>query len=94
MRYSQSFGNLVRYRTISGYEILYAHLKNIYVEVGEEIKQGQIIASSGNTGLSSGPHLHYTIWRNSELLDPIYFVDLPYTVIVEEEFRRREAFSS
>jgi len=91
VRYSNSFGNLVRYRTSDGYEIMYAHLKTIHVEVGDEIELGQIIAYSGNTGLSTAPHLHYTIWRNGVLIDPIYFVDLPYTEIVAEEFRQRKA---
>ncbi len=74
---SDSYGNTVRYSTNDGYEILYAHLNSILVKVGDNIKKGDIIALSGNTGVSTGPHLHYEITKEGKLLDPLDFVDLP-----------------
>ncbi len=70
VRNSATYGKLIRYETTDGYEVLYAHLSEPLVKTGEKIKQGQIIARSGNTGLSTGPHLHYSVWKDGELLDP------------------------
>lgn len=53
---------------------MYAHCNQIFSKIGDSVKQGQILASSGNTGISTGPHLHYTIWFNGELLDPKIFL--------------------
>ena len=74
MRTSATYGRVLEYETLDGYEIMYAHLSEILVEEGEEIRQGQIIARSGNTGLSTGPHLHYSVWKDGVLLDPMPFL--------------------
>jgi len=58
---------------------MYAHLDEVKVEVGQKFAQNDIIALSGNTGLSTGPHLHYSVWRDDELVDPIKYIDLPFT---------------
>ena len=70
VRTSATYGKLLRYNTTDGYTIFYAHLSEILVRQGEQIKQGQVVARSGNTGLSTGPHLHYSIYRNGKLLNP------------------------
>jgi murein DD-endopeptidase MepM/ murein hydrolase activator NlpD len=54
---------------------MYAHLDKVLVNVGDSIKQKDVIALSGNSGLSTGPHLHYSIWYNDETVDPIKFVN-------------------
>ena len=54
---------------------LYAHCKKIYVNEGDEIKQGQIIGESGSSGNVTGPHLHFEIRRNDEYVDPEQVLD-------------------
>lgn len=68
--YSDSYGNWVKYETYDGYVILYAHLSSVAVEKEQEVKQGDVIAYTGSTGNSTGPHLHYEIMENDEYLDP------------------------
>ena len=51
----------------------YAHLSEIEVKVGQRVERGDVIAKSGNSGLSTAPHLHYEVRKlNNELLNPIY----------------------
>lgn len=52
---------------------MYAHLSEAIAEKGDNIKKGEVIAKSGNSGLSTGPHLHYTIWLNDKVLNPREF---------------------
>lgn len=49
---------------------LYAHCNKIYVSEGQEIKQGEIIAEVGNTGNTTGPHLHFEIRKSEQFVDP------------------------
>nr|MBP8084252.1 M23 family metallopeptidase [Spirochaetota bacterium] len=52
------------------HKTLYGHLSRIYVRRGQYVKQGQGIAQSGNSGLSSGPHLHFEIIQNGNTVNP------------------------
>jgi murein DD-endopeptidase MepM/ murein hydrolase activator NlpD len=59
-----------------GYKSWYAHLLRPAVRSGQRVKRGDLIAYSGNTGLSTGPHLHYEVRLNGEKKNPvIYFID-------------------
>jgi murein DD-endopeptidase MepM/ murein hydrolase activator NlpD len=55
------------------FESIYAHLDKIYVKKGEFVKKGQLIGTLGDTGRSTGPHLHYEIRKNKKAVNPMYY---------------------
>jgi murein DD-endopeptidase MepM/ murein hydrolase activator NlpD len=61
-----------------GYKTLYAHMSKVNVHQGEHVKRGDIIGYVGNSGLSTGPHLHYEVIKGGEKVNPMgyYFNDL------------------
>lgn len=91
VRQSPTWGVLVKYQTSDNEIIQYSHLNQVLLKVGEKVKQGEVIALTGNTGISTGPHLHYGIWENGELRDPMELTKLPYTKEVESEYAWRGA---
>jgi murein DD-endopeptidase MepM/ murein hydrolase activator NlpD len=66
---NQGYGNLVIVEN-GDYKTYYAHLSSIPVSVGDSVTAGTTIGLSGNTGNSTGPHLHYEIRKNSVPIDP------------------------
>ena len=56
-----------------GYETLYGHMSEFNVKRKQKVKRGEIIGYVGNTGLSSGPHLHYEVRKNKKVLNPVNF---------------------
>lgn len=58
-----------------GYKTRYAHLKNIYVAEGMKVKRGEMIATTGNSGMSSGPHLHYEVIYKGNSVNPQNYFD-------------------
>jgi murein DD-endopeptidase MepM/ murein hydrolase activator NlpD len=64
------YGYLVVIDHANGFATYYAHLSNIYVEAGQAVERGQVIGAVGNTGWSTGPHLHFEIRYYGELLNP------------------------
>lgn len=68
---SQTYGKYLKYKTTDGYVIMYAHLSEIKVKQGEKIERGQLVALTGDTGLVTGPHLHYSIFLNENPIDPL-----------------------
>ena len=67
---SGGYGNLLKIDHGAGLETRYGHTSKILVKVGERVVKGQEIALVGNTGRSTGPHLHYEIRLNGNALDP------------------------
>lgn len=63
----------------NGYETLYGHLSKANVRKGQSIRRGDIIALSGNTGLSLAPHLHYEVRYNGIRVDPIHYFFMELT---------------
>ena len=68
------FGNLVILQHMYGFRTTFAHLKKVVVKSGQFVKKGDLIAYSGNSGLSNGPHLHYEIRFMQRSLNPYYFI--------------------
>jgi murein DD-endopeptidase MepM/ murein hydrolase activator NlpD len=56
-----------------GYTTLYGHLSSANVQLGQKVSRGSVIARTGNSGLSSGPHLHYEVTHDGIKLDPVGF---------------------
>lgn len=69
----------------NGYKTKFAHMSEAIVTDGAKIKRGQLIGYSGNTGLSTGPHLHYEIMHNDVKIDPIDFF---YEDLSPREYRK------
>lgn len=57
-----------------GFVTKYAHNSKLYVSAGDYVQRGDVIAKSGNTGRSTGPHCHYEIWVNGNVADPMDYV--------------------
>jgi murein DD-endopeptidase MepM/ murein hydrolase activator NlpD len=68
------FGKMVVINHGFGYKTRYAHLNKYKVKKGQKVKRGDLIALSGNSGLSTGPHLHYEIRHNGIALNPRNFI--------------------
>ncbi|KPK80801.1 MAG: hypothetical protein AMS27_16085 [Bacteroides sp. SM23_62_1] len=68
-----------------GYSTRYAHLNKIFVRKGQEIKRGQVVGLLGNSGKSTGPHLHYEVRFMNKPLNPYYFYSDDLT---PEEYRK------
>jgi murein DD-endopeptidase MepM/ murein hydrolase activator NlpD len=69
------YGQLVEVNHGNGYESLYAHNQDILVNAGDIIKKGQIVALSGSTGRSTGPHVHFEIHKNGRVIDPASYIN-------------------
>jgi murein DD-endopeptidase MepM/ murein hydrolase activator NlpD len=64
------YGNYVRIRHAGNLATGYAHMSRIAVRNGEQVRRGQVIGYVGSTGLSTGPHLHYEMYRGGQKIDP------------------------
>ena len=73
------YGNQVVIDHGFGYKTRYAHLKNIGVVEGMKVKRGECIGESGNSGRSSGPHLHYEVLYRDAYVNPANYYDLTIT---------------
>ncbi len=67
------FGLAVKIDHGFGYQTVYAHLSSTLVSEGQKVKRGDLIAKSGNSGLSTGPHLHYEVLHDGQNLNPADF---------------------
>jgi murein DD-endopeptidase MepM/ murein hydrolase activator NlpD len=81
-----TYGNLLEIDHGYGYVTRYAHLSGFAdgIRSGAEVKRGQLVAYSGNTGVSQGPHLHYEIRVNGRAVDPLNFL---FADITPEEYQ-------
>jgi murein DD-endopeptidase MepM/ murein hydrolase activator NlpD len=75
--YAADFGNYIIIRHKHGYYTRYAHLQSFGgTRVGQRVQQNQIIGYIGNTGLSTGPHLHYEVHIGSDVVDPYRYITI------------------
>ena len=70
-----NYGNLVEIEGSDGIKVRYAHLSKIDVIAGQRVSDGEKVAESGNTGMSTGPHLHYEIIVDDSPVNPLNFHD-------------------
>lgn len=70
-----SYGRSVLLQHGDGYSTLYAHLASSLVKLGDRVAPGDPIGLAGSSGNSTGPHLHYEIWKDGQVLDPRPFMD-------------------
>ncbi len=72
--YNATFGKYIILTHPEGFQTLYGHLDAFRVKKGEGVKQGQLIADMGNSGYSTGSHLHFSIFRRGEPIDPFEYL--------------------
>ena len=70
----KSLGNAVVVSHGYGYKTTYGHLATVKVRAGQNVKRGDILGEVGNTGLSTGPHLHYEVEAHGSAVDPIKYI--------------------
>jgi murein DD-endopeptidase MepM/ murein hydrolase activator NlpD len=75
-KYSSGYGNYIVINHGSGITTLYAHNSKLLVKVGDKVTGGQVISKSGNTGYSTGPHMHFEVRKDGTPIDPA-----PYVII-------------
>ena len=72
---SGGYGNYIQIKHDDQYQTLYAQLSEMNVKVGDKVEKGQLIGKVGNTGHSTGSHLHYEVIKAGEKVDPIDYYD-------------------
>jgi len=72
--YQSGYGYMVEIDHGNGLMTRYGHLSKIIVQVGQTVKRGELIAESGNSGRSTGPHLHYEVRINNEPVNPALYL--------------------
>ena len=68
--YDTVYGNFVELRHHSGYKTLYAHMTEIKVKKGQSVTTNTMVGTVGSTGLSTGNHLHFAVYKNGKSMDP------------------------
>ena len=83
------YGNTIEVNHDSSYKTLYAHLNGFAkgLRNGQSVKQGQVIGYMGNTGLSSGPHLHFGLYRNNVAINPASVVKIAKNTLTGKELK-------
>jgi murein DD-endopeptidase MepM/ murein hydrolase activator NlpD len=72
--YSSIYGNYVIISHYDGYQTLYGHMSKISCKKGQSVTQDTKIGLVGNTGYSTGPHLHFSVYKNGKLIDPLTLI--------------------
>ena len=86
------YGQYVKIKHLENYNTAYAHLSRYVVKPGQRVKQGQIIGYSGNSGYSTGAHLHYEVMYKGKFVNPLAFVPKPPRKFFGKELTKFNAF--
>jgi murein DD-endopeptidase MepM/ murein hydrolase activator NlpD len=78
------YGNYVDLKHNYGFSTRYGHLSRAYVTKGQVVVRGQVIAALGQTGLATGPHLHYEVRIGTEVVDPTKYLSFSTTLLDKE----------
>jgi murein DD-endopeptidase MepM/ murein hydrolase activator NlpD len=70
------FGNYIIIKHKHGYYTRYGHLQGFKAKIGQRVQQGEVIGYIGNTGLSTGPHVHYEVHIGSDVVDPYKYINI------------------
>ena len=89
---SGGYGNLIIIRHYNGLETYYAHLDKINVVPGQHVNAGSIIGLSGNTGHSTGPHLHFEVRIFGNAFNPYYLWNSEFSLIVKQKYINSDMF--
>ncbi|MBP5194479.1 MAG: M23 family metallopeptidase [Lachnospiraceae bacterium] len=73
--WASGYGNVVYIDHPNGLQTRYGHLSKVKVKVGQKVNQGSVIALSGNTGVSTGPHIHFEMRLNGEAVNPAKYLN-------------------
>jgi murein DD-endopeptidase MepM/ murein hydrolase activator NlpD len=73
--YDRTYGNYIILSHPGGFQSMYAHLNTVLVKKGEQVAQGAQIGTVGSTGYSTGPHLHFAIFKNSRAVNPLDYMN-------------------
>ena len=85
------YGNHIIINHGYGYQTLYGHMSRFKVKPGQKVKRGEVIGYVGNTGTSTGPHVHYEVIKNGEKINPVNFY---YSDLSPEEYEKMIDLSS
>ncbi len=91
---SGGYGNLIIIRHPNGLETYHGHLSKRLVQIGEYVKAGELIGYSGNTGRSTGPHLHYETRYQGQSFDPERLIDFEKGVLRSDSITLKKAHFS
>ncbi len=92
-----AYGQAVVIDHAFGYQSRYAHMSKLAVKAGQKVKRGDLIGYVGNTGKSTGPHLHYEVVKNGQRINPInfFFNDLSptdYNEMLKQSLNSNQSF--
>ncbi len=79
----RGFGLFIIIKHKYGFYTRYAHLQRVVVQKGQYVRRGQVIGYMGNSGLSTGPHLHYEVRIGTQVVDPIQFLNIESPLVAK-----------
>jgi murein DD-endopeptidase MepM/ murein hydrolase activator NlpD len=74
VNFNDTYGNYVILTHSGGFQTMYAHLSKVDVKVGTRVIQGETLGGVGSTGRSTGPHLHFAVYKNGRAMNPLAYI--------------------